>query len=271
MLYSPASMEYFQTKTLRFTPRDPERAYFQIRGSVATLMEYISAVHADGSKPGKANAEWQGAGADWAEFRGQSRADALRTGSITAALEDFQKANATLTAPLIPGKMNYSPVGGAFNTGRYLAGHPVIMYNREKTKLPAKTINIIVRAGGDTKSSTIAKTLTKIARGAWDYQNRGGIVTLNVHSFHSFDAPQSHNGILHHGLIVTREIPLTSLNALATGASVQFYRGFSIPLAKYLSGKFDDGLYRPALEIPGYHLIQGERSDAAVLTALDIT
>jgi len=273
MLFSPESMEYFQARYSKPDPNSSEQPYFQLRGSVASVMGQIFSIQNDGSRAGRAakNHRTSSDIAQWCGFRGQTLEDAFKTGSITAAIEDFQKAQARMVAPLIRGKLNYSPVGGAYNVGRYLAGHPVIMYNREKTKLPPKTIELVIRCSASLEPSALAGPLTRIIRAAWDYQTAGGIVTLRVNYFHTFSRAQDWNGILHKGMITTLDIPLANPGLLASAASVQFYRGVSMPLACYLSGQFGDGLPSANWTGPGLYTLSGIKGqDDAVLEALSI-
>ena len=243
MLFAESSMEYFQTRVIRQKPGAPESNYFQLRGTVFSVMGQIQSIHNDGSKPGRYARDHRDPETlrNWCGFRGQTLSDVFSTGSITAAIEDFKKAQSKMVSPLTRGKLDYSPVGGSFNTGRFLTGHPVCMYNRQKTKLPPKTIELVIRCSAGLSPDALAAPLTKIIRAAWDYQNAGGIVTLRVNYFHTFSKAQEWKGKMHKGMLTTIDIPLSNPGILATAASVQFYRGVSMPLACYLSGQFGDG------------------------------
>lgn len=273
MLFADSSMARIQSKVIRPSPTATEQTYFQIKGSVFSVMDTVKAIHADGSKPGRAAAKHRDAEdlRDWCGFRGQTLADAFDTGSITAAIEDFKKAQSKMVAPLTRGKLDYSPVGGSFNTGRFLTGHPICMYNRQKTKLPPKTIELVIRCSANLPPSALAAPLVKIIRATWAYQNAGGLVTLTVHYFHTFSRVQVWNDTPHRGLITSINIPLSNPGILATAASVQFYRGVSMPLACYLSGEFGDGLPVCDWTGPGLYGLKGLSSDSAALEALAIS
>jgi hypothetical protein len=273
MLFSPKSMEYFQTRYIKPGPNSSEQPYFQLRGSVATVMGQILSIQNDGSRAGRAAKNHRDSSdiAEWCGFRGQTLENAFKTGSITAAIEDFQKAQAGMTAQLTRGKIEYSPVGGSFNTGRFLTGHPICMYNRQKTKLPPKTIELVIRCSASLKPSALSGPLTRIIRAAWEYQTAGGLVTLRVNYFHTFSEAQAWNGINHKGMITTLDIPLANPGLLASAASIQFYRGISMPLACYLSGEFGDGLPIADWTGPGLFTLSGIKGqDDLVLEALRI-
>lgn len=273
MLFDDSSMGHFQSKVIRQRPGANERTYFQLKGTVFSVMEIIQAIHADGSTSGRAARDHRDPETlrGWCGFRGQTLSDVFSTGSITAAIEDFKKTQSKMVSPLTRGKLDYSPVGGSFNTGRFLTGHPVCMYNSQKTKLPPKTIELVIRCSANLEPSALAAPLVKIIRAAWDYQNAGGLVTLTVHYFHTFSRPQVWNNIPHQGLITSISIPLSNPGILATAASVQFYRGVSMPLARYLSGQFGDGLTVEDWTGPGLYGLKGLPSDSAALDALAIT
>ena len=102
MLFSPESMNLFQTREIQLSPtRETRTPYFHLRGSVGSVMAQIQSIHADGSQAGRAAKNYRDDDeiSRWCGFRGQTLSDAFSSGSITAAIEDFQKAQAKMSAP----------------------------------------------------------------------------------------------------------------------------------------------------------------------------
>ena len=232
----------------------------------------MQALHNDDSKPGRAvkafreSSSWS----KWAGFADQTPEDVFQTQTIREAIVAFRAASGKIETHLTPGAVNYSPVGASFSMGKFLTGHPVCAFKREKTKLPSKTINISVNCSAYKNHAALAAPLSRIIRAAWEYQNAGGLVTLTVNYIHQFSRPQIWNDTPHAGLITTIAIPLTNPGILATAASVQFYRGLSIPVAAHLSGSFGDGLPVTKWSGPGIYPLNGTASDSLALDALRI-
>lgn len=273
MLFSPSAMEVFQTLYIAPTPGATPQPYFQIKGSIDTIMEKIGILYSDNSRPGRAAKNHRSASdiRDWCGFGDQTLTDAMETRNIRKAVSDFMKAKARIDAQLTRGAVSYSPVGSAFSVGRFISGHPVSAFKREKTKLPPKTINLSIRCQAGLAPEALSAPLVKIIRAAWEYQTAGGIVSLTVNYFHTFSKPQEWNGILHKGMITSITIPLSNPGILASAASVQFYRGISMPLACYLSGDWGDGLPLATWKGNGVYPLTGVRGeDDAVLEALRV-
>lgn len=273
MLFSETAMQEFQTLQLIPKPGKVPQPYFQLKGNIDTIMHKLGILYSDNSRPARAakNHRTPSEVSGWCGFGEQTLANAIETRNITRAVEEFQKAKARIDAQLTRGAVSYSPVGASFSVGRFLSGHPVSAFKREKTKFPPKTINLSIKCSAGLAPSALSAPLVKIVRAAWEYQAAGGIVSLTVNYFHTFDEPQDWNGIPHRGLITSITIPLSNPGILASAASVQFYRGISMPIAVYLSGLWGDGLPLETWQGNGvYPLTGASGEDAAVLKALRI-
>lgn len=206
----------------------------------------------------------------WAGFEKESPKTALQARASADAFAALESNKATLHAPLkAPAKPQLSPVGSSFSMGRIMQGHPVACFRRPRTALPPKTINIALSVSAFVDQSAIAASIAKIAAAAWSYHLNGGSVTIKLHYLLAY-SKKSPDGAS--GLISTIIIPIADIASLATGASVQFFRGIAIPAAKCLSGADDDGLPVADSTIPGVFTLNGKpENDAPILEALRIS
>lgn len=205
----------------------------------------------------------------WAGFRSESNSDAINAGVSRDAHKTMQANHAALEAPLkAPGRAIPSPVGGAFNIGRILNGHPLSAYRRPRVTLPPKTIVIALSVSCSIDESTISKTVSKIARAAWEYHLAGGIVNVTFQTLCFYSrAPASGEK----GMLISLILPLADVSALATGASLQAFRGFGIPIMQAYSGETHDPLWPGDILTPGVFTLSGDqRKDDAILQSLMI-
>lgn len=205
----------------------------------------------------------------WAGFLTETPSAAERARYSRDAHEALKSARAILNTPVkAPGRSIPSPVGGSFNIGRVLQGHPLSAYRRQRAALPPKTIEVALSATWDIDQKTIAASISRIARAAWEYHLAGGVVNIRIHYILGFDRPDA-NG--NEGLIITINLPTENIGQLATAASVQFFRGFAIPAAQALSPVHNDPLHAGSSTLPGIHTLRGKPADdAPILKALQI-
>ena len=206
----------------------------------------------------------------WAGFHQESPAKAIEALNSKDAHSVFQKNDAELLAPLkARAKPIASPVGASFNMGRILSGHPIACYRRPRVKLPPKTINVCLSVSARINEEQIAKTISKIARAAWEYHLQGGAVKFVMHTLYFYSAPSKDGA---KGMLISCDLPIQDVSAIATGASVQFFRGFGIPLAKAYSGAgAEDALWPGDYLIPGMLTLCGDPvKDAKILASLGV-
>jgi hypothetical protein len=249
--------------------------FFNLRGDYSTIVDTLKKIYITDPENKTINniRNHQDAGeiASWCGFGKQTFTSFFEKYTIDKAIADYQAAKSKIEAALTRGKVNYSPVGESFSMGRYLSGHPVCAFRREKTKLPAKAINLAVNCSAGLSPTELSEPLALIAKAAGEYQAAGGLVTLTVNYLYQFSRLCPYNGKNYKGLVITIKIPLANPGILASAASVQFFRALGMPLGCYSSADNYDPLrvYRKA--IPGYLLLDGSRpATSAVLAALQI-
>ena len=207
--------------------------------------------------------QWEGTGT-------QNASDMVHTGLINEAVKAFESAVAEIDTHLAHGSPELHAVGSAFSIGRIMSGHPKAAIVRPRTKLPPKSIDLTLNAWAGLKAEDIARSMSKIAKAAWQYISAGGIIELRVSYLHNFTQPQVWNGIEHWGFLDTLKINPMSMAAFASAASGQMYRALSIPIALKLSGQHHDGLPLGKWCNPATHAIQGNKADDAVIQSLRI-
>ncbi len=249
------------------------KQWFNLRGSFSEVVDTLSTVY-HSNNPVKTKIE-NHRGADsvrgWCGFGNQTIENFFQTRSIDRAIEDYKKAKAKIETPLVRGKSNYSPVGESFSMGKFLTGHPVCAFRREKTKLPAKTINLLINCSASLQPDALSTPLALIVKACTEYQAAGGLVTLTVNYAHQFSRPARVNGEDFIGWVTTIKIPLANPGILASAASVQFYRALSMPLAVYASPCAPDCLPVYTAKPAGYLALNGTpQTTRAVLEALAI-
>jgi hypothetical protein len=271
MLFSETLMaRYFTTEVIPMNvgwpkPGNPgkDTTVFRSRLTVSQWFERARLLAADGKG-------YSPSGGRWAGFGDQRVDNVLTDGLIHEAVKAFEQAVARLDTTLARSSPVLSPVGASFSVGRVMMGHPKAAIIRPKAKLPPKTINLTLNAWAGLKAEDIARSMSKIAKAAWEYQAAGGIVDLTITFLHSFSRPQVWNGIPHHGFMDTVKINPVSMAAFASAASGAFYRGLSIPIASVLSGQRGDGLPVCQWVNPQTHMIQGTNADDVVIERLKV-
>lgn len=244
-----------------------EVSCFQYKGTLVDFLEFTRQGMAEQSSAGKDYrryiAQRAERGGEWTGLGNQSAENAIETGRIDSAIEAFKLAESEIHVSPVRGNFKLSPVGNAFDIGRFMRGEPVCAYHRPKTKLPTLNINLALAASAAIEANDIARSLVKISRAAWKYQIAGGIVNITCHYSALFS--RANKGVK--GCVVSLKCPLANMGMFAGSLSVQFFRAMFIPFAKTLSGDYDDSLPLGHYQAPGVLNLSGKPADDALILA----
>ena len=206
----------------------------------------------------------------WLGINAQSIPDIHKTGLITEAVKAFEKAIGSLETHYTRATPILSPVGGSFSIGRVMMGHPKAAIIRPKAKLPPKQIALTLNCWAGLSAASIAQSMSKIAKAAWQYIAAGGIVELSISFLHNFSDPVIWNEEKHYAFLDTLKINPVNAASYASAASGQFYRALSMPLGLALSGCRGDGLPLGQWTSSATFPISGNALDLEVLKDLRI-
>lgn len=188
------------------------------------------------------------------------------------ALDLFRQANAKLETQASPSsRADFRPNGAAWAPARVVQNHPRAGIIRERSKLPP--LNLVVRLGtrGGTAAEKLALPAARIARAAWEYQERGGLVTLTIWGGgrYIWGTNPSTNGFDAKLFTMAVSVPLSSESAIATALSCTFYRAVFLAFAEEIGGEGFASLKLPSPD--GAIWLSGDEKETnASLTAAGI-
>ena len=273
MLFSPAFQSLLPVENLpiklHYGGTDkPFTPYFHYKGSIAAFMEALRLEYAQNTHLQELMARHNGS--RWAGFEAREQiVDMLQSAHCETAYKAFEEAKSKVNTRYAKGKPELSPVGSGFSIGRIIVGHPVAAYRRPKTKLPPKVFEAAISVSGCVEHKDVTASMAKLVNACAHYHQSGGPVRFTVHyllHFHKVNPETRAEGIA-----FSLDIPLNSGSLAAFAGSVQFFRGFTIPLAQSLSGQKHDSLQCAQWNTKGIVGIHGMATDgAAMLEALKI-
>lgn len=276
-LFSPSLMAQFSSLDIPLHRMDkgttnPETV-FNLRMSPVQWFNFARELRGDSSPGASRFLEYSGSTLDsWCGGRNESIPAIMQSGLIESAVYNFKKAKAKLGSKLTRAAPVFSPVGSSFSVARVMMGHPKAALYRPKAKLPPKRIEVSMRASASVSAETLSISIAKIARAIWEYKVSGGQAELIINFVHAFAKAQEWNGKRHTALVNTVVLTPTNLGAFASVASVQFYRGLSMPLAQALSGmQSQDNIPRSKWDSPTMPMLSGDiPGESAILRAFAI-
>lgn len=241
------------------------KPYHHFKGNLSSLMALIREIQSDPSSKGMRQSHYPGQA--WAGFKQATGAAFIESGRSADAQKAFDEAIARTDLKGKPSTPVYAVSGGVWSVPRYLSGHPKAAITRPRVALPPLHINITACFLARVDSADVAYPLAKIAKAAWVHIKQGGVCTVTCNYTYRYERP---NGKFH-GLLITLNVPLSDVSAIASSLSVQTFRCPGIGLAQGLSGEPHDSLFPVYLSTPGIIRLEGDRrKDDKALAAAGI-
>lgn len=244
-------------------PAFTDQQCFHFRG---TPSDFLNCVKRHTAQNPRLSREIADMGGDWTGENAPLKA--LEQGYSPDALAAFQASSAALSGPLQRGSPLLANQGPAFSIARVIQGHPIACFKRPRVKLPPRNLEFSVNCNGAVTPSDISNPVARIARAAWEYQAAGGPVTVTAHYLYSLKYA---NGPVTCA-IISLALPLANLSQFATGASVQMYRAFAMPLRNVtLAGSYTPSAPLVRWNNPRIQVLTGNPdTDALALKALGV-
>lgn len=241
------------------------KPYHHFKGNLSSLMALVREIQSDPSSKGMRQSRYPGE--KWAGFILADGKAFIESGRSADAQKAFDEAIAETDLKGTPSSPVYAVSGGVWSVPRHLSGHPKAAIIRPRVALPPLHIKLSACFLAMVNSADVAFPLAKVAKAAWSHIKKGGVATVTCNYSYRYARP---NGKFH-GLLITLNVPLADVSAIASSLSVQTFRCPGIGLAQGLSGQPHDGLWPVYLSGPGIIRLEGNRKlDTRALAAAGI-
>lgn len=177
--------------------------------------------------------DWAGIGEQWPEY--------LRQQGAQKALDAFRAAQASFPLHGAPDAPIARPNGGAWVIPEVLIGSPLPARIRPRTALPLRKLQMHLSFSANIDYAVVAGNTARIARAAWEYVLKGGIVECSAiyEAQYSSDRPTERGTS---GVVFIIHANLASEWEIAQAISVQVFRGAFLGTACAMDPRYGGGL-----------------------------